>query len=100
MDAGRGIYLDGKDSRDSSTCVESPSLVFKRNRLKYCFLGLVGKRNLPSHFGRKTEEWLAVAQTPLTYESFLGHAQEFGRLHSKLINKKHPRHDHRQAIKG
>ena len=60
-------------------------LVFKRNLLKYCCLGLVGKRNQPSNFTEKIEEWL-VAQTPLTYESFLGHAQESSRLPSKFIN--------------
>jgi hypothetical protein len=53
--------------------------------LKYCFLGFGRKRNQPSNFTEKTEEWLA-AQAPLTYESFLGHAQESSRLPSKYIN--------------
>ena len=59
MDAGRGIYLGGKDSRDSSTDEESPSVGLQEKSSEIIpFEGFVGKE--------------MGAQPPLTIESFLG----------------------------
>ena len=69
--------------RPPTTVRNQPGL--QENCLKFILVLSWKKKFAFAGFYKMAEEWLG-AQTPLTYESFLGHAQESSRLPSKFMN--------------